>query len=223
MQNLLQKSGIKVIDAVSSTITNEYRKDVSQPGSLPEDFILSMCIDKRGNLWAGTYAGVSLLKQGTDEFVQYSKKLNEENSIINNYVYSILEFEGKMFFGTAGGLSVFDGTSFYNFTSQDGLPDQVVNSLAEYNGKIIVGTNFNISLFDPHGGTFALVKSFGEILNPGSVISDDEGNVYFGCKENGIIRINTSINSDLNAEKTFLFTRLTYDLDGRKQYQLIFQ
>jgi len=72
----------------------------------------------------------------------------------------------------------------------------------------------DISLFDPHGGTFALVKSFGEILNPGSVISDDEGNVYFGCK-NGIIRVNTSLDTGLNKEKKFLFTRLTYDLDGR--------
>jgi len=207
-------SGIKVINAESSNIIKEYRKDLSKPSSLPEDFILSMCIDKRGNLWAGTYAGVSMLKQGTDEFVQYSKKLNEENSIINNYVYSILEFEGKVYFGTAGGLSVFDGTTFNNFTSKDGLPDQVVNSLAEYNGNIIVGTNFNISLFDPHGGTFALVKSFGEILNPGSVISDDEGNVYFGCK-NGVVGINTSTVSDLNIEKKFLFTWLTYDLDGK--------
>jgi signal transduction histidine kinase/ligand-binding sensor domain-containing protein len=208
-------NGITFINGESSNIIKEFRKDLSKPGSLPEDFILSMCIDKRGNLWAGTYAGVSLLKQGTDEFVQYSKMLNDENTIINNYVYSIIEHQGKMYFGTAGGLSVFDGTSFHNFTSQDGLPDQVVNSLAEYNGKIIVGTNFNISLFDPHGGTFALVKNFGEILNPGSVIADDEGNVYFGCK-NGIMRVNTSIDSDLNTERKFLFTRLNYDHDGKK-------
>ncbi len=208
-------SGIKIFESGTGMLIREYKKDSSNgSGSLPDDFIISIYADTRGNLWAGTYSGLSLLEAGSNEFRHFRKIINDENSLLNNYVYSILEYEGKMYFGTAGGMSIFDGKTFRNFTQEDGLPDQVVNTLTDFNGRIITGSNFNINLFDPSTETFALISKTDDILNPSSVYVDDKNVIYFGGK-NGIVSINTDAVMEESDGNGFVFSRMTYEIEGK--------
>jgi ligand-binding sensor domain-containing protein len=43
--------------------------------------------------------------------------------------------DGYMWFGTKGGVSRFDGVTFKNYTSENGLPDGEVRTIAEWNGR----------------------------------------------------------------------------------------
>ncbi len=208
-------SGIKVFDSGSGKLIREHMKDTTNSrSSLPDNFIVSLYLDTRGNLWAGTYSGLSLLEAGSNEFRHFRKIINDDNSLLNNYVYSILEHEGKMYFGTAGGMSVFDGKTFRNYTQEEGLPDQVVNTLTEFNGRIIAGSNFSINLFDPSSETFALISRTDDILNPASVYLDEKNVIYFGGK-NGIVSINTNAVMEDNAGNGFVYSRLTYEIEGK--------
>jgi signal transduction histidine kinase/ligand-binding sensor domain-containing protein len=208
-------AGIRVIDAATGLISKVYRHDPDDPGSLSEDMILSLYIDSGGNLWAGTYAGLSLLRKGSGKFERFRKVTGDPASLINNYVYSILEYSGKIYLGTAGGLSIFDGSVFRNFTSANGLTDQAISSLALYEGKIVIGSNFNIQIFDPEQNTFSLAGKFDDILNPSACARSTDGTYYFGGR-NGVIALNiTGLMRPVHDNK-FMFTRITYEQGGKK-------
>ena len=46
--------------------------------------------------------------------------------------------DGYMWFGTKGGVSRFDGVSFKNYTSENGLPDGEVRTITEWGGKKLI-------------------------------------------------------------------------------------
>ncbi len=208
-------AGIKVIDAASGLVSNVYRNDPNDPGSLSEDMVLSLYIDSGGNLWAGTYAGLNLLRKGSGKFERFRKVTGDPASLINNYVYSILEYSGKIYLGTAGGLSVFDGSVFRNFTSSDGLADQAISSLALYEGKIVIGSNFSVQIFVPEQKTFSLAGKFDDILNPSACVRSSDGTYYFGGR-NGVIALNISGLTRPVHDNKFIFTRITYEQGGKK-------
>ena len=60
------------------------------------------------------------------------KTYSTSDSLNSNEINKIFrDSRGFLWFCTAGGLSRFDGYSFINFATEDGLPDPVVNDLLE--------------------------------------------------------------------------------------------
>ena len=80
---------------------------------LKHDVIGCMLQDKSGNLWFGTYGGVS--KYDGKSFTHFTEK----EGLGNNTVFSMLEDKsGNLWFGTdGGGVSKYDGKSFTHFLS----------------------------------------------------------------------------------------------------------
>jgi ligand-binding sensor domain-containing protein len=72
-------------------------------------------------------------------FVHYSPK----DGLVSNRVRSIYQDgKGLMYFLTMNGLSVYDGTRFTNYTSEEGLENDIVNCVMEMgNDSIWVVTN----------------------------------------------------------------------------------
>src|SRR6266496_82303 len=72
-------------------------------------------------------------------FVHYTPK----DGLINSRVKKAYQdSKGRMYFLTYGGLSVFDGARFKNYTIQNGLPNNVVNDILEIgNDSLLVATN----------------------------------------------------------------------------------
>ena len=60
----------------------------------------------------------------------------------NNSVYSIMEDKtGNLWFGTSGGVSRYDGKSFTNYTTAQGLANNIVISITEdKTGNLWFGT-----------------------------------------------------------------------------------
>ncbi|MFL5740859.1 MAG: two-component regulator propeller domain-containing protein [Flavisolibacter sp.] len=72
-------------------------------------------------------------------FVYYTPR----EGLINSRVRGLRQdSKGRMYFLTYGGLSVYDGTRFNNYSTQDGLANEVVNDVAELSpDTILVSTN----------------------------------------------------------------------------------
>jgi ligand-binding sensor domain-containing protein len=79
---------------------------------------------------------------------QQSKEVQTYNP---NYVLSsVIDQKGHVWFGTWGaGLARFDGKQWRNYTTQDGLPGNIINTLAvDRKGLLWIGTNGGVSRYD---------------------------------------------------------------------------
>ena len=74
-------------------------------------------------------------------FVHYSPK----DGLVSNRVRSIFQdSKGRMYFLTMNGLSIYDGSRFTNYTSEDGLENDIVNCVMEMgDDSMWVATNTN--------------------------------------------------------------------------------
>jgi ligand-binding sensor domain-containing protein len=88
---------------------------------------------------------------------------------------------GNIWFGTGGGVSRYDGKSFRNFTTKEGLSNNDLTTIMEdKTGKLWFGTRGEACFYD--GKTFTVFrnndgKAFNNVW---SIIEDKEGNIWFG-------------------------------------------
>jgi len=103
-------------------------------------------LDKKGNLWFGTYGGGASRYDGKS-FTNFAVA----NGLTSNVVSAIIEDkEGNIWFCTeGGGISKYDGNSFSNYTTDQGLLDNLTASIIEdKKGNIWIGTNKGVSKYD---------------------------------------------------------------------------
>ncbi|MGN0309850.1 MAG: two-component regulator propeller domain-containing protein, partial [Bacteroides sp.] len=118
-------------------ITN-YRHRDGDPHSLCSDFIRSCCEDAEGNLWVGTFRGLSKLPRGAQQFVNYYS-IQSTSPGVDSSVWSLLcDAQGTIWVGTYfNGVSYFNPQlSFYRSypvepEGQGGLSFPVVGSMTE--------------------------------------------------------------------------------------------
>lgn len=95
-----------------------YRNVQSLPHSLSDNNVLSLFLDSRGRLWAGTMQGVNLFDPHNHSFKHYFRS----DGLPDNIIVSITEDKSlNMWFGTGKGLSQLNKGTFVNFTATDGL------------------------------------------------------------------------------------------------------
>lgn len=127
--------GISLFDGKSFT-------NFSERNGLVNNEVFCITKDKNGDFWFGTSDGIS--RYNGQSFINYSG----ENGPGDADIKSILaDKEGNLWLGSYGkGLYRFDGDTFYQFTTQDGLPDNVITQLAlSEGGDIVIGTNNGIA------------------------------------------------------------------------------
>lgn len=108
------------------------------------NYIFSIHVDKRDQVWAGTWgAGVS--RFDGERWNNY----NSKDGLAGNIVYSIAEADdGTMWFGTNKGLSRFDGEHWYSYGRKDGLLSEHVYTIAMVPGnEVWVGTRGGVTRF----------------------------------------------------------------------------
>ena len=137
------------------------------PTSIPNNAILAIKSDHKGNLLIGTMEGLAILpknqlsKTNTKEvsFLNYKYEPGNPNSLINNEVQAIYESNsgGKytIWLGTLGGLSKLNLKNneeryFSNFTVYDGLPSNIIYGILEDDkGNLWLSTGNGLSKFNP--------------------------------------------------------------------------
>jgi ligand-binding sensor domain-containing protein len=71
---------------------------------------------KSGDLWIGTWAGANKVDARSGKFTTYVKQL------VNEWVYGIaVDAQDRVWFGTEGGVTRFDGKTWRSWTHADGL------------------------------------------------------------------------------------------------------
>lgn len=129
------------------------------------------------------------------------------------FIRSIMQDKaGNIWFATSGaGVYRYDGKGFVNFTTKDGLNNNLVNCMLEDSrGNIWVGTKDGVSKFDgKRFNDFALPWTRTPITSPFfrqtvpqkgcmpqanktvlSMLQDKMGNIWFGTQDEGVIQYN---------------------------------
>ncbi len=106
--------------------------------------------------------------------------------------------DGKMIFCTNGGLSVYNGTKFSNFTTENGLPHNWVFCAHQTsNGEYLLGTGQGVVKLS-EGKIIPFAEDHDSILkNVGvwTMYADSKSNIWFGTQKKGAIKFNPSKNS----------------------------
>lgn len=153
---------------------------------LVETQIHTMCRDKAGNMWFGTFNGIS--KYNGKTFENYTTR----QGLIDNFIEWIIEDRaGNMWFGGRDGLSKFDGRTFTNYTVKEGLSDNhIMGILEDRQGNIWFSTQSNgVSKLDKSGKTFThFTKKQGLAVKIFTMAEDRQGNIWFGTQAEGLIK-----------------------------------
>jgi ligand-binding sensor domain-containing protein len=129
------------IDGVTSASTYEMPW-----AGLPSDIVNTLYIDpSTGNQWFGTPDGAAY-HVGTEtkkNWYVYTVK----DGLVNNEILSIAgDAEGKIWFGTKGGVSILDNSSWTTYTEADGLAGNSVYAIAfDLDGSAWLGTDKGVS------------------------------------------------------------------------------
>ncbi len=109
------------------------------------------------HLWVGTWAGASRVNLKTLEFTNYVKEL------VNEWVYGIaIDAKQQIWFGTEGGISMYDGTLWQHWTHGDGLGAANTRNLP-FSGNTGLGTRTRHDL--------SVLADGGETYNPNYVFA----------------------------------------------------
>jgi ligand-binding sensor domain-containing protein len=118
------------------------------PIEIPSDKVYSICIAAGGKTqWFGTDMGVA--RHIGYKTLENWTVFNTANGLIDNFVQSIAtDRNGNVWFGTKGGVSVFDGTSWNSFTIKDGLPSNNIQCMKmDKEGILWMGTDQGVITF----------------------------------------------------------------------------
>src|SRR5574338_620795 len=114
-------------------------------------------------------------------FVHYTPK----DGLINSRVKrSYQDNKGRMYFLTYGGLSVFDGARFKNYTTQNGLANNVVNDILEVaDDSLLIACNAS-ALIALVKGKLVTVKTKG-VSSPliNQFYRHDDGRIYLSSDD----------------------------------------
>lgn len=91
---------------------------------LADYWVYSFIEQKNGPLWIGTWAGANSVNLETMQFKTYVKEL------INEWVYALdIDSQDRVWFGTEGGISLYDGKAWSAWSHKDGLGAANVSNL----------------------------------------------------------------------------------------------
>ena len=101
--------------------------------------------DQTNALYIGTDEGLSLFDSTHNEISNYTISQNHQENDIRSI---IKDSTGNLWLATyGGGLYRYDGKTFYHYTTEQGLPNNVVTQMAlTKEGYIVIGTNNGIAI-----------------------------------------------------------------------------
>ncbi len=183
-------------------------EQIDLPGGLQGNTVNCMVQDEYGFVWFGTVNG--LTRYDGRDFIRYQHNPLDSNSLIDNYVESmIIDKKGNIWIGALGkGLTKFNPNKheFFRYTSRqnhpNGLIDGIINTIIEdQNGNIWMGTNTGVTKLNPNTEQFT--HYIGESESSNNFL-DGRVRVLFEDKE-GAIWIGTGLPWEYNPAKGGLF------------------
>ena len=186
---------------------------------LVNEWVYGLDVDDKDQVWIGTEGGVNMYDGKTWHTWTHKDGLGAPNadnlpisdntglgtrsrhdlSVMSqgmntynpNYVFSLIVAKDQsIWVGTwGGGVSHFDGKTWKNFTTKEGLAGNIVYSVAQdYNGEFWFGTNNGLSHYD--GKTWeTLTRDYGLLDNSVYAIASVDNNQVWVGSRNGVALI----------------------------------
>jgi signal transduction histidine kinase/ligand-binding sensor domain-containing protein/CheY-like chemotaxis protein len=175
-----------------------YRADLTRPGSLQNDMVLSVAVDRSGVVWVGHNLGASLLDGHAKQFYHFHRDAQAAGTLSNNSVWSICEDRrGDVWLATNDGLNVFDPrtASFRVYRTDDDHPthpnsNRFTAIQEDRRGRLWFGYAYGaLDYFEPERGNFAHVTRDiqgthgAPSLRVYAFAEESGGRLWMGCAE----------------------------------------
>lgn len=165
--------------------------------------ILSLKVDSKGALWAGTASGLCRFDRESRQWTLYEHERHDSSSIVRGRIETIFE-DGRnvLWVGTSTGevsQHSLDRLWFPHYLAdpadKNSLSHNSVWGISESrDGKVWIGTEKGVNLFDPKVGTFSKQldgSSTSENFSSAyiyCVMEDRKGRVWLGTRGGGLLR-----------------------------------
>lgn len=133
----------------------------------------------------------------------------------------LIDHAGNLWFSIGGeGVYRYNGTTFTNFTTKDGLCDNNAGDIIEdKSGNILIATQAGICRYDGKSFSKYLEADSMNKLMITSLFEDNEGNIWFGAMGKGIYRYDARLSDGQGKKLTNFLNNQPFNLGNR--YQLI--
>jgi ligand-binding sensor domain-containing protein/signal transduction histidine kinase/DNA-binding response OmpR family regulator len=147
------KSGLNLLDPRTGKC--KVFKHSQRKGSLADNSIYALLLDKKSRIWVGTWKGLNLFDPQTNSFKLFDvdSKGNRLSSDAIHYLFE--DSRGRIWIGTPKGLNIFypENNIFETFmpdlNAPNSLSDGMVTCITEdQKGRIWVGTKAGLNVFD---------------------------------------------------------------------------
>lgn len=171
------ESGVYIYNTKNSTFKN-LTKGYNNPYSLSDNAIYTLCTDREGGVWAGTYfGGINYYQKQYTPFEKYFPKIGE-NSISGNAVREICpDTLGNLWIGTEdAGLNKFNPktgefTNYMPTGKPDGLSHYNIHGLLAIGHELWIGTfHHGLDVMDIRTGK--VTRHYSASNGPGGLQSD---------------------------------------------------
>ncbi len=186
--------GLVYFDRQQNTY-KQYRHDPSNPNSLSNDVIVSLCIDREKVLWIGTYYG-GLNSFDGKKFTRYKHNPSDTTSIADDNIWEIFEdSQGRIWIGTLyKGVDVFDRKTkrfkHFPFGKSNSVHSNYISEIREdAKGSIWIGTGYGIDVLEKGTNEFVLYLNQNNDLHGLSnnsilsILQDSRGRMWVGTFE----------------------------------------
>ncbi|MBN2207913.1 MAG: hypothetical protein JW759_01255 [Candidatus Coatesbacteria bacterium] len=155
-------------------------EEFTTSNALVHNQVSSLARDLSSGVWAGTFGGASRLYNGM------WASFDDAAGLASPRIEAVhVSSDGNVWFGTTGGVTVFNWQSFTNYTTQDGLADNWIRDIAEFAGSLYFATTNGLALFD--GSEFrAITTDDGLPSNNISCLTAREDGLFVGTQGSGV-------------------------------------
>ncbi|HEY5917260.1 MAG TPA: two-component regulator propeller domain-containing protein, partial [Chryseolinea sp.] len=158
--------------------------------------------DSKGNIWLGSYSGLSRFDLKSKTFKRFF--VTNDTAEVSDRINCIFEdSKGRLWIGSFAGLhQMVSDSKFVTYTTQHGLPVNIIQSILEDNkGNLWLGTTHGLSVFDPEKKKFKTYDESDGLLTQEfrrkAFFKSDDGQLFVGGKGiNAFYPDSLSINSD---------------------------
>jgi len=188
--------------------------------------VTTLCEDKIGNIWVGTWgAGILIINPSNFSVQRYTGKLPyaEPGTFTEQYVHTIRQSsKGLVWISMLRGISVFDPTTntLKTYTQQDGLAENNTTDIEEDSeGNIWIGSaSAGLTLYEK--GKFKKFETKSSSIYPAisSITRDESGKIWVATEGGGIYSItgrNVSRYSTTEGLSSNYISLIESDLHGK--------